>query len=67
MEYDRYGKEVQLKAFIEAIEADSALQEKIRTAGSLQAVLAIAREEGFDLEPSYRFCREIMKWGDFDD
>lgn len=66
MKYDRYGKEVQLKAFMEAIEANSTLQEKIRTAGNATNVLAIAKAEGFDIEPSYRFFRDIEKWGDID-
>lgn len=66
MEYDRYKKEVQLKAFIEAIEADTALQEKIRAAGNVDAVIAIAKAEGFDIKATYRFFRDIEKWGDFD-
>lgn len=66
MEYDRYGKEVQLKAFIEAVEADSALQEKIKVAVSADTVVAIAKAEGFDIEASYRFFRDIEKWGDID-
>ena len=66
MEYDRYGKEDQLKAFMEAIQADSALQEKIKVAGNANAVVAIAKGEGFDIEASYRFFRDIEKWGDID-
>ena len=66
MKYDRYGKEVQLKAFMEAVEADSALQEKIKVAGNADTVLAIAKAEGFDVEASYRFFRDNKKWGDID-
>ena len=66
MEYDRYGKEVQLKAFIEALEVDSELQEKVKLAGNAETVIAIAKARGFDIEPSYRFFRDIEKWEDID-
>lgn len=66
MEYDRYGKEVQLKAFIEALEVDSELQEKVKLGGNAETVIAIAKARGFDIEPSYRFFRDIEKWGDID-
>ena len=39
--------EEQLKAFQEAVKADNALQEKLKTAGDANAVVAIAKEVGF--------------------
>ena len=39
--------EEQLKAFQAAIQADNALQEKLKTAGDADAVVAIAKAEGF--------------------
>ena len=39
--------EEQLKAFLEAIKADTRLQEKLKAAADSDAVLAIAKEAGF--------------------
>ncbi len=39
--------EEQLKAFLEAVKADAKLQEKLKTAGDSDAVVAIAKEAGF--------------------
>ena len=39
--------EEQLKAFLEKAKGDSNLQEKLKTAADSDAVLAIAKEEGF--------------------
>ena len=40
--------EEQLKAFLEAVKADTALQEKLKSAGTdADAVLAVAKEAGF--------------------
>ena len=39
--------EEQLKAFQEAVKADTALQEKLKTAGDADAVVAIAKAAGF--------------------
>ena len=39
--------EEQLKAFQEAVKADTALQEKLNTAGDADAVVAIAKAAGF--------------------
>ena len=39
--------EEQLKAFQAAIQADNALQEKLKTAGDADAVVAIAKAAGF--------------------
>ena len=39
--------EEQLKAFLEAIKADEALQEKLNAAADADAVVEIAKEEGF--------------------
>ena len=36
-----------LKAFLEAVKADAALQEQIKAAGDADAVVAIAKAEGF--------------------
>ena len=41
--------EEQLKAFIEAVKADAGLQEQLKAAGDADAVLAIAKEAGFDV------------------
>ena len=37
----------QLKAFLEKVKADTSLQEKLKEASDLDAVLAIAQEAGF--------------------
>ncbi|QNJ07376.1 nif11-like leader peptide domain protein [Synechococcus sp. MEDNS5] len=39
--------EEQLKAFLEAVKADSSLQEKLKAAGDVDAVVAIAKAAGF--------------------
>ena len=39
--------EEQLKAFIEKVKADTSLQEKLKAAADVDAVLAIAKEAGF--------------------
>ena len=39
--------EQQLKAFLEAVKADAALQEKLKAAGDADAVVAIAKAAGF--------------------
>ena len=39
--------EEQLKAFLEAVKADTSLQEKLKAAADFDAVLAIAKEAGF--------------------
>ena len=39
--------EEQLKAFLEKVKADTSLQEKLKAAAHSDAVLAIAKEEGF--------------------
>ena len=39
--------EEQLKAFLEAVKADSSLQEKLKAAGDDDAVIAIAKAAGF--------------------
>lgn len=39
--------EEQLKAFMEAIKADAGLQEKLRVAADVDAVVAIAKDAGF--------------------
>jgi predicted ribosomally synthesized peptide with nif11-like leader len=39
--------EEQLKAFLEAVEADEGLQEKLKAAGDADAVIAIAKAAGF--------------------
>ena len=41
--------EEQLKAFLEKVKADTSLQEKLKAAADSDAVLAIAKEAGFDL------------------
>jgi predicted ribosomally synthesized peptide with nif11-like leader len=41
--------EQQLKAFLEAIKSDTALQARVITATDLDAVIAIAKEAGFAL------------------
>ena len=39
--------EEQLKAFLEAVKADAGLQEKLKVAGDADAVVLIAKAEGF--------------------
>ncbi|KZR85654.1 Nitrogen fixation protein of unknown function [Synechococcus sp. MIT S9509] len=39
--------EEQLKAFLEKVKADTSLQEKLKAAADVDAVLAIAKEAGF--------------------
>ncbi|QNI85947.1 nif11-like leader peptide domain protein [Synechococcus sp. PROS-7-1] len=39
--------EEQLKAFLEAVKADAALQEKLKAAGDADAVVTIAKAAGF--------------------
>ena len=39
--------EEQLKAFLEKVEADSSLQEKLKAVADAEAVIAIAKEAGF--------------------
>ena len=39
--------EEQLKAFLEAVKADAALQEKLKAAADVDAVVAIAKAAGF--------------------
>ena len=39
--------EEQLKAFLEAVKADAGLQEKLKAAADADAVVAIAKAEGF--------------------
>ena len=39
--------EEQLKAFLEAVKADSSLQEKLKAAGDADAVIALANAAGF--------------------
>jgi predicted ribosomally synthesized peptide with nif11-like leader len=39
--------EEQLKAFIEKVKADSSLQERLKSASDADAVVAIAKEAGF--------------------
>jgi len=39
--------EEQLKAFMEAVKADAGLQEKLKTAGDVDAVVTIAKAAGF--------------------
>ena len=41
--------EEQLKAFLEKVKGDTSLQEKLKAAGDSDAVLAIAKEEGFSI------------------
>ena len=41
--------EEQLKAFLEKVKADTNLQEKLKAAADADAVLAIAKEEGFSI------------------
>ena len=41
--------EEQLKAFLEAVKADTSLQEKLKAAADANAVAAIAKEAGFSI------------------
>ena len=41
--------EDQLKAFLEKVKADTSLQKKLKAAGDADAVVSIAKEEGFSI------------------
>ena len=41
--------EEQLKAFLEKVKADTSLQEKLKAAADIDAVVAIAKEAGFSI------------------
>ena len=41
--------EEQLKAFLEKVQVDTSLQEKLKAAGDSDAVLAIAKDAGFSI------------------
>ena len=41
--------EEQLKAFLEKVQADTSLQEKLKAAGDANAVVEIAKEAGFSI------------------
>ena len=41
--------EEQLKAFLEKVKSDSSLQEKLKAASDADAVVAIAKEAGFNI------------------
>ena len=41
--------EEQLKAFLEKVKADTNLQEKLKTASDADAVVSLAKEEGFTI------------------
>jgi len=41
--------EEQLKSFLEKVKADTSLQEKLKAAADADAVLAIAKEAGFNI------------------
>ena len=57
--------EEQLKAFLEAVKADNALQEKLKTAGDADAVVAIAKAAGFLISAEellgFRFTKLVQK------
>ena len=39
----------QLKAFLEKVKSDTSLQEKLKAAGDADAVVSLAKEEGFSI------------------
>ena len=41
--------EEQLKAFLEKVKADTSLKEQLKAAGDADAVVSIAKEEGFSI------------------
>ena len=41
--------EEQLKAFLERVKADTSLQEKLKAASDADAVVSLAKEEGFSI------------------
>lgn len=49
--------EEQLKAFLEAVKVDAGLQEKLKAAADTDAVLAITKEAGFDVNKA-----ELLKY-----
>jgi len=55
--------EEQLKAFLEKVKADTSLQEKLKAAADSEAVAAIAKEAGFqvDIEVLKNTSRDITE------
>jgi predicted ribosomally synthesized peptide with nif11-like leader len=59
--------EEQLKAFLEKVQGDTSLQEKLKAAGDADAVLAIAKEAGFmisadaQIRLNQRFQKKSLK------
>ncbi|KZR88711.1 Nif11-like leader peptide family natural product precursor [Synechococcus sp. MIT S9508] len=58
--------EEQLKAFLEKVKADTILQEKLKAAADNDAVVSVAKEEGFmisadDLKQSQSRGRELSE------
>jgi predicted ribosomally synthesized peptide with nif11-like leader len=51
----------QLKAFLEAVKADTCLQEKLKAAGNADAVLIVAQEAGYTISVDIvkRFQSEV--------
>ena len=49
--------EEQLKAFLEAVKADAALQEKLKAATDADAAVAIAKEAGFVISAAELMAR----------
>ena len=47
--YTRLERCQQLKAFLEAVQADEGLQEPLKGAADLDAAVAVAKEAGFDV------------------
>jgi len=50
--------EEQLKAFLEAVKADAALQEKLKAATDADAAVAIAKEAGFVISAAELMARQ---------
>jgi predicted ribosomally synthesized peptide with nif11-like leader len=58
--------EEQLKAFLEAVKADAALQKKVEAAADNDAVVAIAKEAGFVITAE-AFKNDYVSDGDLEE
>lgn len=56
----------QLKAFIDAFKADAGLQEQLKAAGDVNAVVAIAKQAGFAISADELQRAEVAKLSDKD-
>ena len=59
--------EEKLSAFIDAVKGDAGLQEKIKVAADIDAVMAIAKEAGFDVSKADWIKHQARQSGELRD